>query len=59
MRGKDRDALFDALRARRTYATSGERIILDWQLNGGQAGERIAYADERQMRVWVGGFGSE
>ena len=49
------DALFDALRNRQTYATTGERMILDWQLNDGRPGERIAYADERRIRGRVHG----
>lgn len=29
-----RDAIFDALKAKRTYATTGARILLDFRLNG-------------------------
>lgn len=34
MRVRQLEALFHALRSRRTYATSGPRILLDFTLNG-------------------------
>ena len=43
---KTGDAIFDALRARSAYATSGDRILLDARLNG--AGDGHAPAVERQ-----------
>ena len=42
-----RDALFDAMRNLATYATSGERIILDVTLNGGEMGTRVPFAQKR------------
>jgi hypothetical protein len=53
---KSRDALFDALRARRTYAATGaRRILLDVTLNGGHMGDRIAMAADRKVRVRAAG----
>lgn len=46
---RSRDAVFDAMRARRTYATTGDRMILDVRLNGAQMGERTTYADVRKL----------
>ena len=52
---KTPDALFDALRARRTYATSGQRILLDARLNGTGPGQRQADAPRRQIQAKVSG----
>ena len=46
---KSRDAIFDALKARRTYATSGERIILDMTVNGTAMGQRGEYSESRAV----------
>jgi hypothetical protein len=44
------DAVFDALKSRSTYATTGsQRIILDAQLNGSQMGTSIPAAAEREI----------
>lgn len=47
---KSRDALFDAMRNLSTYATSGDRIILDVELNGAQMGQRIGFSETREIR---------
>ncbi len=47
---RTRDAIFDGMQARRTYATTGDRIILDVSLNGAGMGERAAFATERTLR---------
>jgi hypothetical protein len=52
---KTADALFDALRSRRTYATSGQRILLDARLNGAGPGQRQADAPQRQIQAKVSG----
>ena len=46
---RSRDAIFDALKARRTYATSGERILLELALNGVEMGQRAPYAATREI----------
>ena len=44
-----RDAVFDALTGRRTYATTGERIILDVTVNGTAMGQRGEYSESRAV----------
>ena len=46
---RSRNAIFDGMRARRTYATTGDRMILDVRLNGGRMGERVDYSEERRL----------
>jgi hypothetical protein len=48
---RTRDAVFDAMKARRTYATTGERIILDYDVSGGSFGERIADTPTRRVKL--------
>ena len=50
---RSRDALFDAMKERRTYATTGERIILDVTVNGTPMGQRAEHADEREVTARV------
>jgi hypothetical protein len=40
-----REAIFDAIKRRRVYATSGERIVLDFRVNGTPMGGEIASSD--------------
>lgn len=47
---RTRDAIFDGMKARRAYATTGDRIILDVSLNGAGMGERTDFATERTLR---------
>jgi hypothetical protein len=49
------DAVFDALRNLRSYATSGQRILLDASLNGKAMGTRQAATDRRAIEVEVAG----
>ncbi|MCP5110335.1 MAG: DUF3604 domain-containing protein, partial [bacterium] len=49
------DAVFDALRGRATYATTGERIILDATLNGARMGLRQQNTTERKIDCRVNG----
>jgi hypothetical protein len=49
------DAIFDAMRARSVYATSGARILLDARLNGKPMGTRQPDARERRIECHVNG----
>ena len=46
---RSRNVLFDAMKARQTYATTGDRIILDVELNGVGMGQRAPSADTRTV----------
>jgi hypothetical protein len=48
-----REALFDAFRARRTFATTGVRTFLDFRVNGHLMGEEIRLPRGREVRVSV------
>ncbi|MCC7340438.1 MAG: DUF3604 domain-containing protein [Bryobacterales bacterium] len=51
-----REAIFDALRNRRTYAVTGDRIDLDFHLNGRIMGQELPYARTRSLAVEVRGW---
>jgi hypothetical protein len=51
-----REAIFDALRDRRTYAVTGDRIALDFALNGRMMGQELAYARDRRFEISVSGW---
>lgn len=44
-----RDAIFDAMKVARTYATTGDKIIMDFALNGATMGQRTTFAADRQL----------
>ena len=50
-----RAAIFEALRKRRTYATSGERIALEFAINGQPMGSELPLTADRQIDVRVEG----
>jgi len=52
-----REAVFDALRARRCYATTGARLLLDVRVNGAPMGSELPAAAERRVVVRVHGDG--
>ena len=51
-----REAIFDAIRHRRTYAVTGDRIRLDFRLNGHFMGEEVPFTDRRALAVDVNGW---
>lgn len=53
-----REAIFDALLARRTYATTGERILLEFAVNGVPMGQEATVPESaapREVTGWVAG----
>lgn len=54
----EREALWRALRERRTWALTGERIELDVSLNGAPMGAELPFARERALRAAVRGGGA-
>ena len=55
-RALTREAIFDALRNRRTYAVTGDRIALDLHLNGRPMGQELPYTRERAIEIAVTGW---
>ncbi len=49
------DALFSALQQRRTYATSGQRILLDFETNGVLMGGSVKVAPEMSLHSRISG----
>jgi hypothetical protein len=51
-----REAVFDAMAERQTYATSGQKVLLDITLNGKRPGRRTrpSRAKRRRLAVTVG-----
>lgn len=47
---KTRDSLFDAMKNINAYATTGDRIILDFNVNGVQMGKRTSFTSERTLQ---------
>ncbi|MCH8829015.1 MAG: DUF3604 domain-containing protein, partial [Planctomycetes bacterium] len=50
-----REAIFAAIRARRTFAATGDRIQLEVSLNGQPMGAEIPFASDREIDVCVTG----
>ena len=49
------DALFDAMKDLSAYATNGDRIVLDFRLNGARMGTRAPFAEARRIEGRVVG----
>ena len=49
------DALFDAMKNLSAYATNGDRIVLDFSLNGGRMGTRVPFSETRVIEGRVVG----
>lgn len=52
-----RDSIFDGMKAKRTYATTGDRIILRMDLNGVGMGQRAPYSTSRKISGHIIGTG--
>ncbi len=46
---KTKDGIFDAMRARHTYATTGQRFILDLTMNGEEMGSILKQVETRRI----------
>ncbi len=51
-----RAAIFDALFKRRTYAVTGDRIGLDFFLNGHMMGQDVPFSREREIKIAAEGW---
>lgn len=51
-----REALIAAIRARRTYAVTGDRIELDFSCNGRPMGQSLPFTPKRRLQVAVKGW---
>lgn len=51
-----REGVFEALRARRAFASTGDRIALDFRINGHWMGEVLPEAPQRHVTVTVSGW---
>jgi hypothetical protein len=51
-----RGAILEALRERRTYAVSGDRIVLGYTLNGHSMGRELPYTRQRRLAVSASGW---
>ncbi|MEZ5551794.1 MAG: DUF3604 domain-containing protein [Pseudomonadales bacterium] len=47
---KSTDAIFDGMKSLNAYATTGDRIILDFSVNGTAMGQRAPFANARSIR---------
>ncbi|HPN35680.1 MAG TPA: DUF3604 domain-containing protein [bacterium] len=51
-----RESVLEAIRKRRTYGVSGDRIQLDFRLNNRYMGEAISFSQEREGSIRVKGW---
>jgi len=51
-----RESIFEAIRDRRTYAVTGDRIAVNFQLNGQLMGRELPYVRQRELSVNVMGW---
>ncbi|MEA1996841.1 MAG: DUF3604 domain-containing protein [Gemmatimonadota bacterium] len=51
-----REAVFDALKKRRCYGVTGDRIAIDFRLNGHLMGEETAWREDRSVYAAVSGW---
>lgn len=48
-----REAIWEAINARRTYAVTGDRVVLEFSLNGQPMGSELPYDSQREVTVQV------
>lgn len=53
--GRTNDEIFDAMRGLSTYATSGDRMVLNFAVNDGLMGQRIPFTPARSVKGRVVG----
>ena len=51
-----REGIFDALRSRRTYGVTGDRILVDFRLNGNVMGSELPFTRDRELSASVAGW---
>jgi len=51
-----REAIFDALKKRRTYGVSGDKIKVDFRVNDGLMGEELPYTRKREIIAAIQGW---
>ena len=54
-----RDAIFDAILQRHTYATTGERILLDFKINGRIIGDRLRLQADELPKIQLHAVGTD
>jgi hypothetical protein len=54
-----RAAIFDAIRERRTYGTTGERILLEFEVDGANMGEEIRCAEGSELSIRLAVHGTD
>lgn len=53
-----REFVFDAIRNRHTYGTTGERILLDFSINGAPMGQTVKIKSGGELNISLGAFGT-
>jgi len=53
-----REAIWEALRERRVYGVTGDRMVVDFRIEGAPMGSQIAHSGEVQIRALVVGEGA-
>ncbi len=51
----DRESVFEAVRSRRIYATSGQKIVLEFSINGQPMGSELAGVNHLRLKVSIKG----
>jgi hypothetical protein len=54
-----RDAIFDAILQRHTYATTGERILLDFTINGSMMGDHLKLRTDESPEIHAKAVGTD